>query len=521
MNMLDQHFEFIVPDKMGIGKLKAKLNEYKDFKEESPVNVRRVYYDTFDWRVYANGDVLEEKQEGNEVQLSCYSLNQESFHGSLRTSGNLPRFAWDFPIGSLRVYLKPILEMRALLPQVKIDTKEHLFKLLNKDKKTILRVSFEENSLDDGQTLASTVRVFSVKGYDRPLKYVLTLFQDELKLSPPKENFMLIALKALGRQVNDYSSKLDFQLDPNMRADSATKLVLLNLLDTMKRNEKGTIEDIDSEFLHDFRVSVRRTRSALGQIKGVFPIKQLERYSIQFSWVGQITGPTRDMDVYLLQFDDYKAKLPAAIQKDIEPLRDFLIRHQKKEQQALATDLKSTRYTKLIKDWHKFLESPTSPHASKLDNAERPIKEVASERIWKVFQRAIREGEAINASSAPESLHDLRKTCKKLRYLIEFFKSLYPEKEMLQLVKALKGLQENLGNFQDFQVQKESMEHFAQQMMEESKIPAATLMAMGILVEGLEEGQQKSRNEFKDRFTEFASKKNRKLFRKLFVLHSK
>jgi len=517
--MLDKHFEFIVPDKMGIGKLKSKLNEYKDFKEETPVNVRRVYYDTFDWRVYKSGNVLIEKKDGNEVLLSCYSLDQENFHGGLRTS-SVPRFAWDFPAGSLGEYLKPILEMRALLPQVKIDSKEYLFKLLNSDKKTILRVSFEENALDSGEALPSTVRVFPVKGYDKPLKHILELFQEALKLLRPQENFMLTALKAADREVNDYSSKLDFQLDPNMRADSATKLVLLNLLDTIKCNEKGTIEDTDSEFLHDFRVSVRRTRSALGQIKGVFPFKQLERYRTQFYWLGQITSPTRDMDVYLLQFDEYKAKLPVDIQKDIEPLRDFLIRHQKKEQQALANDLKSVKYTKLIKDWGKFLES-TTPYPSKLDNADRPIKDVASERIWRVYQRVIKEGESINTRSAPESLHDLRKTCKKLRYLIEFFKSLYPEEDILKLVKALKGLQENLGQFQDFQVQKESMEHFAQQMMEESKIPATTLMAMGILVEGLEEGQKAAKNEFHDRFTEFASKKNRKLFRKLFVLQSK
>ena len=42
-------------------------------------------------------------------------------------------------------------------------------------------------------------------------------------------------------------------------------------LQTLRINEDGVRKDLDSEFLHDFRVAVRRTRSALSQIKGVFP----------------------------------------------------------------------------------------------------------------------------------------------------------------------------------------------------------------------------------------------------------
>ncbi|MFC1662475.1 CHAD domain-containing protein, partial [Gemmatimonadota bacterium] len=39
----------------------------------------------------------------------------------------------------------------------------------------------------------------------------------------------------------------------------------------MRANEVGMLKNLDSEFLHDFRVAVRRTRSGLTQLKGVFP----------------------------------------------------------------------------------------------------------------------------------------------------------------------------------------------------------------------------------------------------------
>ena len=87
----------------------------------------------------------------------------------------------------------------------------------------------------------------------------------------------------------------------------------------MQRNEPGVRADIDSEFLHDYRVAVRRTRSALSQIKDVLPEDKVEHFKTEFGWLGQMTGPTRDLDVYLLQFEHLRNQLP-------EYMRDRLIR---------------------------------------------------------------------------------------------------------------------------------------------------------------------------------------------------
>ena len=48
-----------------------------------------------------------------------------------------------------------------------------------------------------------------------------------------------------------------------MPAGEAAAAILLRLLDTIDANVAGVLADIDTEFLHDLRVSVRRTRSAL------------------------------------------------------------------------------------------------------------------------------------------------------------------------------------------------------------------------------------------------------------------
>ena len=47
------------------------------------------------------------------------------------------------------------------------------------------------------------------------------------------------------------------------------RAVLANLAITIRANWQGTIDQSDTEFLHDLRIAVRRTRTVLGEAKGV------------------------------------------------------------------------------------------------------------------------------------------------------------------------------------------------------------------------------------------------------------
>jgi len=85
----------------------------------------------------------------------------------------------------------------------------------------------------------------------------------------------------------------------------------------MRINEVNIEKDLDTEFLHDFRVAIRRTRSALGQIKNVFPMRTTNRFKKDFAFVGELSNQLRDLDVYLLKEDTYKTMLPLVLQNDM------------------------------------------------------------------------------------------------------------------------------------------------------------------------------------------------------------
>ncbi len=494
-----------------------ELKKKFPLQEESETSIHRTYCDTFDWRLYAQGGTLDIESSDSGLRLNW---RQEGAISDTRRIDRPPRFVWDFSAVALRSRLEPVLEMRALLPQAEIECRCRRFKWLNRDRKTILRLYIERNRVldpDKGQSyeLNSRIRVLPVKGYHKPVQRMAKALANHPGLTPASECQLSAALSAIGRRPLDYSSKLAIRLEPQMRSDVAGQIILRHLLAALKANEAGLRADLDSEFLHDFRVAVRRTRSALGQLKGIFPPEVVDRFAPRFAWLGRITGPTRDLDVYLLNFDDYKASLPVSIRDDLDPLYDFLKARQKQAHQEMVKALDSPDYRQLIDEWSDFLLAPL-PEKPSAPNALVPIQALADRRIWRIYLRILKQGRAIGAGTPAEALHELRKQCKKLRYLMEFFQSLYPKDRIKRLIKILKGLQDNLGDHQDLEVQEQTLKAFSREMMESRSVPSETLLAMGLLVQDLDRRRRRARGEFADRFADFASADHQASFRALF-----
>jgi CHAD domain-containing protein len=512
---------FAVPDNLTDDELLQPLRKTHQLTSGSHIESRHIFLDSFDWRLYQSGTLLQEIRDHRGKRLEWRQRKSGDLLEAIVLESDVPGFVWDFPEGGLGGRLQPLLEMRALSPYLEVINKGHVFNVLNEDQKTVVRLVLDTSQArnpgkGDGKSLGRYLRLLPVKGYDQEMDGVVRVLGKAFDLQQGPQVVIDQALGALGRTAMDYSSKLNFRFDSRMRADEAVKEIHLFLLKVLEANMPGTRADTDSEFLHDLRVAVRRTRSALTQIKGVFEEEVVARFKEGFAWVGEITGPTRDMDVYLLGFDQFRGSLPKQYRSDLDPLQDFLVAHQKSEQRAMVRKLNSPHFRTLLKEWRGFLETP-SPQVPLAVNAIRPIKEVASQRIHKMYKLVLKEGLAITHNSAPEELHELRKSCKKLRYLMEFFQHLYPKKQIRPLVKELKKLLDNLGEFQDREVQAEKLREFGRQMKEEGEVPSDTLLAMGMLVDGLLRSQQLARARFSDRFAAFAIKENRRVFNQLFA----
>jgi len=482
--------------------------------------IELVYYDSFDWRLYADGLSLRYLRGADAAELQLVRLADQSVEAVLPLEKLKTRFAAELPESVLRSRIGALLDIRAFLPLARLKGRRYCLRQVDKEGKTRVRLYLETFSLveSDGKRrfLHKRVRMEPLRGYRKAAASLGERLRQEFGLAAVDDDLFAQALAAAGKQAGDYSSKLAVDLQGQMRADVAVRKVLVTLFDTIKANEAGTIADLDSEFLHDFRVAVRRTRSALGELKPVFAPATLARFRREFAWLGSVTGPVRDLDVYLLKFDRYKAAVAPELREDLEPLRTFLQYKQRIEhKQKLAVELRGRRYRKLKQQWERYLSSRLAKNPTARD-AAKPIALVAHQRTWRMYKRVLKEGKAITPESPPPELHELRKSCKKLRYLMEFFQSLYPGKGMRAAIGELKQLQENLGDFQDIDVQIDALKHFALEMRRRGEYSAGTGAAMDALLAELEGEVHRVRAEFESRFEQFASKDNHARFKRLF-----
>ena len=221
------------------------------------------------------------------------------------------------------------------------------------------------------------------------------------------------------------------------------------------------------------------------------------------------------MDVHLLKFSGYKKGLPRAIRDDIDPLYEYLLRHKNIEHEKLVELLESDRYRAFKKDWQGFLDTQHA-ETDLPANASWPVVRVAGDHIWRVYRKINREGIAINKASPPEALHELRKSCKKLHYLMEMFQGLYPEKKIIRAINLLKSLQKLLGEYHDLHIQISSLHRFSDSMREEMDVHEKTCLAINVLIENLDKKQVCVREHFYECFARFSSVRNRKYFKSLF-----
>jgi CHAD domain-containing protein len=475
-------------------------------------------YDTFDWRVFNESLVLYESNK----RLALRKLYGDKVICTVKISSP-PIFIGDLPGSTLKEYLEPIVKMRALIKLAEVQSRKVPFRIVSQDGKTVARLICEEIRPSRGEetpVLASYLWVRPVKGYQVYAEDLGKRLAETGFVAAVKEDFYFDALEASDKKPGDYSTKLQLQLDPDMRSDAAAIIILRSLLEVMRVNETNLEVDLDTEFLHDFRVAVRRTRSSLRQVKNVFPEEKTARFKKDFSFVGKLSNQLRDLDVYLLKEDSYKAMLPAKLREDIDPLFDYLREKRKGAFQEVIRSLKTREYEEIMQRFDLFLREPQQDLQA-ASNADLPIIELARKRIYRKYRRVVKDGTSILENTQDDLLHQLRIQCKELRYLLEFFFSLFPPQKMSELIGQLKKLQDNLGDFNDFSVQEEYLLNVAEELPATDQKSKKTLVAIGSLIGSLEMKKQAVKGKFAKTFSNFASPPNKKLFRELFATKEK
>jgi CHAD domain-containing protein len=218
----------------------------------------------------------------------------------------------------------------------------------------------------------------------------------------------------------------------------------------MLAREAGARGGQQAEEIHGMRVATRRQRAAWRVFGAAFRPRRTKRYRTGLREIASRLGAVRDLDVLLEAADLYRADLPKAEQRGLEPLLADWRQRRDDAHVLLVRELDSDGYRRWVDDYRDFVRTegaaalpvgPVQPHR---------VRDTAASRIWAAYEH-VRGYEPVLRWADVETLHELRIAGKWLRYTLEFVREpLGPDSA--PLIARVTALQDHLGLMNDADV---------------------------------------------------------------------
>lgn len=240
-------------------------------------------------------------------------------------------------------------------------------------------------------------------------------------------------------------SSFQLPLHTDSELDFVVPHFLLTEFDYARSLEQGIVQDLDPEYTHQYRVTLRRIRSLCLLLRELIPPFEQRILKPHLKIMMKKTNKLRDLDVFILDKSQYIEMLPNH-KPSLEPLFGFIESERAYEQAKVARWLATKEYT-----MHCTLVRNSlllSTQHERVDN-NVPALLFASQKVSEQFKKVDKARRKISDKSRDSVIHSMRIKCKALRYLLEGFSALYPSPQHKNNVKQLKLLQDKLGDFND------------------------------------------------------------------------
>jgi triphosphatase len=235
-------------------------------------------------------------------------------------------------------------------------------------------------------------------------------------------------------------------LTRKMNANIAFKEIVWECINQLQLNQNVVLHTSDIEGVHQMRIALRRLRSAFSLFKLILGHKKCAFILSELKWLSDILGKARDIDVLLTQT---LPGIPAHFKhhQGLLTLQQLALKRQIKIYDFIREALLSQRYNCLLLTICSWLENEKWKETKK----HYKLLTVATRTLNKFHKQLLRHNENLT-DMPPEYRHATRIASKRLRYVAEFFTSLYPAKDCTKFIKILAQVQECLGQINDITV---------------------------------------------------------------------
>jgi triphosphatase len=239
----------------------------------------------------------------------------------------------------------------------------------------------------------------------------------------------------------------DITLDPRATGADAFRKILTAELGHLLANQPAALAG-DPEGIHQMRVAIRRLRAALALFEPHLEPHAMSRFQAELRRVGRVFGEARDWDVLCLQIlpDAVKA---AGAGAGCDLLRAPAMAEREAAHQRFGRELLAPPFTALVLGLAAWAEQGAGQRVLLGDPAlDRPIHDLSPRLLDRLARKVRRRGRR-SAHGSDTGRHALRKSLKKLRYGIEYLRSVFPGKPADSYVRDCDKLLKTLGGMND------------------------------------------------------------------------
>ena len=444
--------------------------------------LRSTYYDTGDFRLRRRGFTLRIREDGEQLVQTLKS------DGPSAASAVLRRNEWsqplEFPVPSLPVAPDPEvcntvgpLESAELAPAFSTDVMRRtaMVEVAAPDNGTALI----ELALDSGEIRArnrrdtvSELELELVRGPASALYELAKTLQASAPLriqtaSKAKRGYVLAGGEGYaGRKAPALA------LVQCISVDKALGLIFRACADQCAANQDAVLDRGDPEGVHQFRVALRRMRSALVVFKSVLPREDAAWLKREARRLIDLLGPARDWDVFITET---LAAVRAARPED-ETLGQLAEAAEAERARAYeqAEALRAPEYTEFMLRFGGWIETAGWRGEANPAVLDRPLASLGGRLLDKRHKRVLKHGRGFEQLSDAD-LHRLRISLKKLRYAGEFFAAQFPDGEPRPYIRTLRRLQDEFGWLNDAAV----AEHCLKELLDANR-QSKNFTALGV-----------------------------------------
>ena len=418
----------------------------------------RSWLETASGALEADGTTLEfRRPTGDGTPSLIWAAENRVLVSDPCVSSTPPVQGSDLPASPAFGRLASLLDGAELVVASTVSSQIAVLACLDDEEKTTARVVFDRTETLDGVALPMLLEVLPLRGYEDEASKLEKKLKRSVALAPTKSSMKELARKGSGSVGRDGDANA---LVPSMSAAAAWRSVFQTLTESMTQSFAGVLSGNDPEDLHAFRVAVRRIRTILQDGDDVVDPESRDRFRHEYRWLGDVTTPTRDADVHLIEFPVLAAMLPSSRNAELDAFDDVLLRHRTACHAAMVVELRSLRRAEFGTAWLSFLADDDAWTGCGVE-ADEPVTRVVLRRVEKAHRQLVKSGRKISKKSPAISLHELRKEGKRLRYLLECFGPLFDQAQLAVALRPLRELQDVLGEFQDTEVQANALRELA------------------------------------------------------------